>query len=198
MMNLYEIREKLLSSGRAVFDLSQLSNLLGIPRTHAKVYASRLIERGWAWRPMRGIIALTSDEFVIASQLIEPSYISMHAALYLLELVDQIPSQIECVTTKYSTVVSGIRYRKARSSLFFGYKRMEKAGSYVFTALPEKALLDMVYFDYTPPKWIFSKINPSVLEDMSREYSRLRNYRARRVVKWVKEIAKQRGNLEVS
>ncbi len=197
-MNLYEIKEKLISSGRAVFNMAQLSNLLGIPRAHAKVYASRMIARGWAWRPMRGVISLTDDEFIIATQMIEPSYISMHAALYLLELVDQVPSHIECVTTRYSIRVLGIRYRKVRPDLFFGYERVERAGSYIFIALPEKALLDMVYFGYAPSEQVLSKIDPSVLEKMARNYSRLRNYRARRVVGWVRKVAQQRGYLETS
>ncbi len=72
-----------ISLGRAVFNMSQLSNLLGIPKAHAKVYTSRLIARGWVWRPMRGVIALTEDEFIISTQLIEPSYILMHVVLFL-------------------------------------------------------------------------------------------------------------------
>jgi len=196
-MNLYEIRERLLSSGRAVFNMAQLSNLLGIPRDHAKVYASRLVERGWAWRPMRGVIALTRDEFVVATQLIEPSYISMHSALYLLGLVDQIPFRIECVTTKYSIEISGIRYRRVVPRLFFGYRRVERAGSYVFVASPEKAVLDMVYFGYLPPTRILSEISISTLEEMAERYSGERGYRARRVMGWVKSLAHQRGDLKV-
>ncbi len=196
-MNLYEIRERLLSSGRAVFNMAQLSNILGIPRNHAKVYASRLVEREWAWRPMRGVIALTRDEFIVATQLIEPSYISMHSALYLLGLVDQVPSRIECVTTRYSIEVSGIRYRRVVPRLFFGYRRVDRAGSYVFVALPEKALLDMIYFGYSPPEWMLSEVSVPTLGGMARRYSGLRGYRARRVVRWVRSIAHQRGNLKI-
>ncbi|MCD6244592.1 MAG: hypothetical protein J7J65_05090 [Candidatus Korarchaeota archaeon] len=196
-MNLYEIRERLLSSGKAVFNMAQLSNILGIPRNHAKVYASRLVERGWAWRPMRGVIALTRDEFIVATQLIEPSYISMHSALYLLGLVDQVPSRIECVTTRYSIEVSGIRYRRVVPRLFFGYRRVDRAGSYVFVALPEKALLDMIYFGYSPPGWMLSEVSVPTLGGMARRYSGLRGYRAKRVVRWVRSIAHQRGNLKI-
>jgi len=197
-MNLYEIRERLLSSGKAVFNMAQLSNLLGIPRDHAKVYASRLVERGWAWRPMRGMIALTRDEFVIATQLIEPSYMSMHSALYLLGLVDQVPFRIECVTTRYSIEISDIRYRRVVPRLFFGYRRMERSGSYVFVALPEKAVLDMVYFGYPPPERILSEVSIPMLKEMTKRYSGERGYRARRVVRWVKSVAHQRGDLAVS
>jgi len=37
-----DIRERFLSSGRAVFKMVQLSNILRISRDHVKMYASRL------------------------------------------------------------------------------------------------------------------------------------------------------------
>lgn len=193
-MNIYEMRERLLSSGRAVFNMAQLSNLLGIPRNYAKVYASRLVAKRWAWRPMRGVIALTRDEFVVATQLIEPSYISMHSALYLLGLIDQVPASIECVTTRQSVKINGIRYRKVKPDLFFGYRRMERANSYLFIALPEKALLDMVYFGYSLPA--LPEIDLSLLVKMAQAYSELKGYRARRVAKWVREVVEQGRSIE--
>jgi len=98
-MKLYELRDTALSSGRLVFSLGQLARLAGVPEGHVRVYASRLVGRGMAWRVRRGVISFTHDTFIVASQLIEPSYISMHAALYLRGFLDQVPSIIECVTT---------------------------------------------------------------------------------------------------
>ncbi len=195
-MKLYEIREGLLSSGRRVFTIGQLSVLLGVSREHAKVYAHRLVARGWAWRPRRGIIALTRDEFVLATQLVEPSYVSMHAALYLRGLVDQVPSIVECVTTRCSLALPdlGVRYRRIQPDLFFGYERMDKGESYVMVAGREKALLDMVYFGYKPPS---VRADPDVLVKMARRFEKAGGNRARRVVRWVRRIAQQGRSVEV-
>ncbi len=189
-MRLYEMREALMKSGRAVFTTRQLSVVLGVPREHAKVYASRLVSRGWAWRPMRGRIAIADDDFALATQLVEPSYVTTHAALHLRGLLDQVPREVECATTRLSIRLDrlGIRYRRIHPSLFFGYERVERGLSYAFVASPEKALLDMVYFGYSPTEWGFADLD--TLRRMAGAYERLGTPRARRVVRWVSEVAR--------
>ncbi|MGC9021197.1 MAG: type IV toxin-antitoxin system AbiEi family antitoxin domain-containing protein [Candidatus Methanodesulfokora sp.] len=188
-MHLHEIREALESSGRLVFDVKQISVLLGVPRSHAKVYAARLVSKNWAWRPRRGIIALTEDEFVLATQLVEPSYISMHSALYLHGILDQVPAFIECITTRQSLNLReiGIRYRRISPVIFFGYSRLDRQKSYVHVAAPEKAVLDMVYFGYQPPNDVELDLN--MLRRMADRFSLLDSPRARRVARWVRKLA---------
>jgi predicted transcriptional regulator of viral defense system len=188
MMHLYEIKELLESSGRLVVDVKQLSVLLGIPRSHSKVYASRLVSKNWAWRPRKGVIALTRDELVLATQLIEPSYISMRSALHLHGLLDQVPASIECITTRHSLSFRelGIVYRRINPALFFGYRRMERGGSYIHVASAEKAALDMVYFGQSPPD---VELDIAILREMAERFSALNSPRARRVVKWVRGLA---------
>jgi len=192
-LKLYEIRDRLLSSGRLVYSLDQLAVLLGVPESHAKVYASRLVAKRWAWRPRRGFISLTRDDFVLATQLVEPSYVSMHAALHLRGLLDQVPSTVECVTTRYSLRLRdlGIVYRRVKPSLFFGYERVERAGSYVFVATPEKALLDAVYFGYSLPDCGFADLE--TLKRLARVYASQPGPRARRVAAWVRLVARKGG-----
>jgi predicted transcriptional regulator of viral defense system len=91
-MKIYGIRDNALYSGRLVYRTRQLAKLVGVPDSHAKVYAYRLVQKCMAWRLSRGSISFTHDTFIIASQLIEPSYVSMHSALYLRGLIDQVPS----------------------------------------------------------------------------------------------------------
>jgi predicted transcriptional regulator of viral defense system len=137
-MKIYEIRDHALSSGRLVYSTRQLAKLVGVPDSYAKVYAYRLVQKGMAWRLSCGSISFTHDTFIIASQLIEPSYVSMHSALYLRGLIDQVPSIVEAVTTKRPAWLRelGIRYRKISGKLFFGYERLARANSYVFVATP--------------------------------------------------------------
>ena len=75
-LSLYKIRDLALESGRSVYNSAQLSNLINMERTTASVYMSRLVDKGMAKKLIRGKISFVDDDFVIASQLVEPSYIS--------------------------------------------------------------------------------------------------------------------------
>jgi hypothetical protein len=57
--NLYEIKEKALRSGRVVFGVVKLSNLIGKDKNVAKVYLSRLVKRGLAFKLAKGKITLS-------------------------------------------------------------------------------------------------------------------------------------------
>lgn len=147
--NLYEIKEKALKSGRAVYSVPQLANLIGKSHTIAKVYAYRCIKRGLARRLVRGKISFIEDDYIIASQLVEPSYISLQSALAFHGLLQQIPANIECVTTKnslrYKTL--GLVYHKLPPALFYGYEKHKKDRSYIFVASAEKAIIDSIYLN---------------------------------------------------
>lgn len=147
--SLYAIRDKALSSGRAVFSVQQLSNLIGRKRSVATVYLSRFVKNKMAKRVKKGKIAFTDDDFVIATQLVEPSYISLDSALLYYGIIKQVTRNVECVTTRNSFNYKnlGIRYHKIPKSLFFGYTIQKRGSSYVFMAEPEKALLDGLYLN---------------------------------------------------
>ncbi len=146
-MNLYEIREKALKSGRAVFSVQQLANLISSSKLTAKVYASRLVHKKLARRLIRGKIAFTNEDYVVATQLIEPSYISLYSALLMHQLIQQVPANIECVTPKLTRRLPGVgvNYHRIPSSLFFGFERVKVDRDYYFLATPEKALIDGLY-----------------------------------------------------
>jgi len=146
-LNLYQIRDMAMGSGRAVFSIQQLANLTGKPKAVARVYASRLVKRGLATRVLRGRLSFTDDDFVVATQLVEPSYVSLQSALLFHGLTTQVPACVECISPKNSRryLALGIAYHKMPPSLMFGYEAHARSGSYAFVADPEKALLDMAY-----------------------------------------------------
>ena len=152
-LSLYKIRDIALNSGIAVFDAQQLSQLIDKNKNIALVYMNRLVNNGLATRIVNGKISFIKDDFLIASQLISPSYISMNSALLYHNIIDQVPEYIECINTRNSINFPelGITYHKIKPELFFGYRRYEKAGSYIFVANPDKAFFDGLYFK------IFSK-----------------------------------------
>jgi len=148
-ISLYEIRDHAKESGRMVFSIQQLANLLSVHKKIAKVYASRLVKKELAKRILRGKISFTEDSYIIATQLIEPSYISLHSALLFHGIIKQVPKYITCVTSKNSLNYPSQRvvYHKINPNLFFGYKRYNKNGSYIFVANAEKAIVDGLYLN---------------------------------------------------
>jgi len=76
-----------------------------------------------------------------------PSYVSLPSALYYHNMVSQIPEVIYGIslarTRTYKTPVAAISVHHIPGSFFFGYE--EKGAHHVRMALPEKALLDLLY-----------------------------------------------------
>lgn len=155
---MYQIRDMALSSGRAVFSVQQLANLIGKKRAVAMVYLSRFVKNKMAKRIKKGKISFTDDDFVIATELVEPSYISLDSALLYYNIIKQVPRNIECVTTKNSFNYKnlGIKYHKIPESMFFGYIREPRGSSYIIIAEPEKAILDGLYLNLYSKKQLTS------------------------------------------
>lgn len=148
-LSLFVLRDLALKSGRMVFSIQQLANLVGKPKKIAKVYASRLVKKGLGARVLRGKISFTDDDFVVATQLVEPSYVSLRSAFLFHGLAKQVPNRVQCVTPTNSRIYGalGIVYHKIPPGLFYGYEKQDKGASYVFVAEPEKALIDSVYLN---------------------------------------------------
>jgi len=187
-LSLYQIRDLALESGRAVFSVQQLSNLIGKPRAVSTVYASRLVQKGLAVRVLRGKISFEEDEFIIATQLIEPSYISLGSALRFNGITSQVQKDIECVTTKNSLKFKklGIVYHKIPGSLLYGFKKHSKGKSYVLIAEPEKAVLDGLYLNIYSKKDLLEfreKINMQKLREHSKKFKGKGSKKIKRLVK---------------
>ncbi len=134
-------------------------------------------------------ISFTDDEYIIATQLSEPSYISLLSALNFHGLVQQIPKNIQCInpmnTRTYNAL--GIEYHKISRKLFFGYKAYKKGDNYIFVADKEKALTDGLYLgqiDESLLKEIIKQLDIKMLLKYSRKFSK-------KVQKLVKETSKQ-------
>jgi predicted transcriptional regulator of viral defense system len=184
--NLYEIRDVALKSGRAVYSVQQLAHLIKKPKSTAKVYSSRLVRKGLAKRIIRGKISFVVDDYVISTQLLEPSYISVHSALLFHDLIMQVPQNVECVTTKNSIRYKplGIVYHKIPGSLFFGYEKYGKGDSYVFVAEPEKAVIDGVYLNMLSKEDILEVITKLDKNKISKYIERFRGKGKRKLEEW--------------
>lgn len=90
-------------------------------------------------------------ELFIAQSLKTPSYISLEKALELHGLIPEGVPTYTSVTPKrqarFETPLGVFSYRHIQTSLFWGYEPWEMEKQIGFVAVPEKALLDLVYLN---------------------------------------------------
>ena len=187
-LSVYKIRDMVLSSGRSVFSPQQLSNLINRPKPVSTVYMCRLVAKGLASKVLRGRIAFGNDDFVIATQLVEPSYISFDSALLFHGIIKQVPRNVECATSRNSITYKelGIEYHKIPERLFFGYERHRRGTSYAFVATAEKALVDGLYlnrYDETRFEELADGLNFAGIARMLKRFTGKGSVRMKRAIK---------------
>ncbi len=119
---------------------------------------SRWTRDGKVVQLRRGLYALASpyrrvvaEPFLIANRLHAPSYVSCVSALAFHGLLPEAVPLTVSITTRrtvsYDTRLGGYRYHHIHGAYFFGYESASLAADQsAFVATPEKALLDLVYF----------------------------------------------------
>ena len=144
-----EFIEILKNSKNSVFTFSQLARILGKKEEYAKVFINRLAEKE-LFRLERNKYTLKgTNPFLIASNIIFPSYISFISAYSYYNLTTQLPRTFFVVSLKQrkpisfdSNLIQFVKFEKFR---FFGFKREIIEGKFVFVAEIEKAILDSLY-----------------------------------------------------
>jgi predicted transcriptional regulator of viral defense system len=149
-MNLAEIIKCLQGSRLKIFTFSDLKRLFRIELDNsAYKTAERLVKKGLLSRLRKGLYASffnTLDDFEIANRLYPPSYISLETALSFYGMLSGFPYLITSVTfrktKRIETVNKEFEYVHIQKEFFRDY---EKQNNFLI-ALPEKALIDEVYF----------------------------------------------------
>ncbi|MBN1916084.1 hypothetical protein JW796_03800 [Candidatus Dojkabacteria bacterium] len=138
-----------------VFDLSDIQsydpkfNLVQLSQWQDKSYIKKIIKGKYIFSDLE-----FSEEilFVVANELLSPSYISMEMALSWYGVIPEGVYSITSVCTQrtinYKTAVGNFKYRKIKKEGFFGDIVNEAKGikrSYRIATL-EKALVDFFYY----------------------------------------------------
>ena len=112
-----------------------------------KGYLIRLRQDWYAFADL-----LQAPEFsrYVAQKIYAPSYISLHSALAYYGIIPEAVTRITCVstnrTTHYENAFGEYSYQTVKPELFFGYEPKVLLQGYTYhLALPEKALLDLLY-----------------------------------------------------
>ena len=168
-----------------------------------KVQISRWEKAGKLLQLKRGFYLLAEPyrkidiyEPFIASMLKKPSYISLEKALEYHGLIPEAVPVYTCVTTKrqakFVTPAGIFTYRHIKNSLFWGYRSYTLRKQTGFVASPEKALLDLVYFNGMNISLKYlnglrlqntEKIDPGTLLDYANKFKSPGMFNAVRVIK---------------
>jgi predicted transcriptional regulator of viral defense system len=148
---------RLASENRQVITISDIAEVLAIPRKSAKDMAYALKQKGWLERIAHGkylILPLaagenavyTEHEFVIASALVDPMYVGYWSALNHHGLTEQLSRTVYIVTTERAQEreVHGVMYRPVTvtEQKFFGYQPTAVSSKQVNISSIEKTLVD--------------------------------------------------------
>ena len=88
----------------------------------------------------------------VANRIYNPSYISLHSALSFYGIIPEEVIQLTSVSTlktaSFRNPFGTFHYQNVKTSIYFGYEiKMMQNGRGLLFAIPEKALLDLLYLN---------------------------------------------------
>ena len=128
-----------------------------VSRRELSIQLSRWVRSGRLVQLRRGVYAIAKPyrkvephPFLVANALRKNSYVSLQSALAFHGLIPEYVPACTSVTTGRSeqleTPLGTYIYRRAKPDYLFGFRQLEVASNqFVFVAVAEKALLDLVY-----------------------------------------------------
>ncbi len=150
-MKYIEFRE--LFGKNIVFSAKNIKNI--IPDFHSQ-RLSDWIKKGYIKKLTKNYFVFSNIEmneqllFFIANRIYSPSYVSLETALSFYNIIPEGVYTILSVSTmktkRFETEIGKFQYRKIKRELFSDYQLMEFNNIRYKIALPEKAVLDYVYF----------------------------------------------------
>lgn len=164
----------------------------------------------------RGLYALappyqkrTPHPFLIANQLVRASYVSCQTALAYYGLIPEYAPVIISMTTRrpgsWQTPLGSYLYRHIKNEKFFGFQQQElPANQRAFVATPEKALLDLIYWQPhgDSPSYL-SELRLQNLERLQMDVlvnfaQRMNSPKVQRAVAWlILQAQRERGEYEL-
>ena len=138
-----------------VFDSSLL--LAGnIQPEYIRMQLSRWVKSGKIHQLRRGLYTLAgpfqkqkAHPFLVANRLQRASYVSLQSALSFYGMIPDIVQSTTSVTTgrpdRLQSPLGNFEFRHIHKEYFRGYRLMDFDGQQAFVAIPEKAILDLIY-----------------------------------------------------
>ncbi len=178
-------------------DASRYLVKLGSSAEYSRLLLHNLVRSRRLFRIKKGFYTFSKDENVMGFAF-RPFYYGMEYALTLRKVWTQQANPVIITTSKANTGVRDILLAKAvihriNSRAFFGFEYLNYSGLFVPVSLPEKILLDFLYFevniDFTTQMTLVKDSNRVTLRSFA---SRLGNRYLRQVNRLLEESAKAR------
>ena len=123
---------------------------------NARLQLARWVTAGRVIRLRRGLYSIAPPytktrphPFLLANRLQPASYVSLQTALAFHGLIPDTVNRVTSVTAgrpeELDTPLGSFEFRHVKPGLLFGYRPIDFSSQPAFVALPEKALLDLVY-----------------------------------------------------
>lgn len=148
---------RLAAQNKTIITITEIEDVLDVSYNEAKKIAHNLVEKKWLDRLKSGtylIVPLeagetgeyTEHEYVIASHLADPMYISYWTALSHHNLTEQVPLTVYAATTERipTREIHNVTYKfiTLTEKKFFGYEKTAVSNHTVTIATVEKAIAD--------------------------------------------------------
>ena len=130
-----------------------------VDSVHVRRQLGRWVKAGKVYQLRRGLYALSPPyqqnrphPFLIANQLVRPSYVSLQSALAYYGLIPEYVPVTTNVTSdrpqEFATPLGKYQFQRVKKERFFAFN-LEDLGDEqdAYVAVPEKALLDLAYLD---------------------------------------------------
>ena len=143
-MKTTELLEELKGHGLYVFSIYDAAKLMQKSIAYASLFLSKSKE---FVRIEKGKYAIKgTDPFIVASNILYPSYLSLASAMRFYDLIDQNIVKYSVISVKRHADVlfngSRIEFKYIKMERFFGYTKKDN----VYVAEIEKLFIDSVYF----------------------------------------------------
>ncbi|MFH0905996.1 MAG: hypothetical protein V1824_01505 [archaeon] len=121
-----------------------LKLILGIK--NPEVYLSRYLLNKKINKIEKGKYTTQDNVLTYCTQIISPSYLSFHSALYYYGFTTQLPLKETVAIRFIKKELENIKFIRIGSKSFFGYERIKYNGYDLFIATREKLLIDCVQY----------------------------------------------------
>jgi predicted transcriptional regulator of viral defense system len=122
-----------------------------------RIQLSRWVKSGKIYQIRRGLYSIAPPyqksqphPFMVANHLQKASYVSLQSALSFYGLIPEVVNITTSVSTgrpeRLETPLGTYEFRHVKTELLFGYRMIELGEQSALVAGPEKALLDLIYF----------------------------------------------------
>jgi len=145
-MNTINLLDKLRE--KPVFRIEDVRKITGRDRKYSTIIIHRLKARNLIKRVTKNRYTTKDNIYLIASNLIYPSYISFWSASAFLGYTEQIPATIQVAVTRKAKSINfegyKIKFIKFSGKEFFGYRKIQSDYGSIFIAEDEKLIIDAV------------------------------------------------------